>query len=81
MQGKGPALKRLLEERNIDASRVIYLGNDVNDLPCFELAGWSVAVADAYPEVIRAADFVLRKPGGGGAVRELCELIFKAIKT
>ena len=80
LQAKGPALMRLLEERNIDAAHVIYLGNDVNDLPCFEIAGWSVAVADAYPEVLRAADFILSKPGGGGALRELCELILKKIR-
>jgi 3-deoxy-D-manno-octulosonate 8-phosphate phosphatase KdsC-like HAD superfamily phosphatase len=34
-------------------------------------------VADAYPEVIRAADFVLSKPGGHGALRELCDLILQ----
>jgi YrbI family 3-deoxy-D-manno-octulosonate 8-phosphate phosphatase len=73
-------LERMLEERGIDPAHVVYIGNDFNDLPCFEIVGWSVAVADAYPEVIRAADFVLRKPGGGGAVRELCELILKAIQ-
>jgi N-acylneuraminate cytidylyltransferase len=77
VHAKGPALKRLLEEKNIDPAQVIYVGNDINDLPCFELAGWSVAVADAYPEVLRAADFTLSKPGGGGAVREVCELILK----
>jgi YrbI family 3-deoxy-D-manno-octulosonate 8-phosphate phosphatase len=80
LQAKGQALKRLLEEKNIDPAQVAYLGNDVNDLPCFELVGWSVAVADAYPEVIRAADFVLSRPGGGGAVRELCELILKKLR-
>jgi YrbI family 3-deoxy-D-manno-octulosonate 8-phosphate phosphatase len=79
-QAKGQALKRLLEEKNVDPAYVVYLGNDVNDLPCFEIVGWSVAVADAYPEVIRAADFVLSKPGGGGAVRELCELILKKLR-
>jgi YrbI family 3-deoxy-D-manno-octulosonate 8-phosphate phosphatase len=81
LQAKGPALKRLLEERGIDPARVVYVGNDVNDLLCFELVGWSVAVADAYPEVLRAADFILGKPGGSGAVRELCDLILNAIKT
>jgi len=81
LQAKGPALKRLLEERSIDPAHVVHVGNDVNDLPVFEIVGWSVAVADAYPEVIRAADFVLSKPGGGGAVREVCELILKAMKT
>jgi N-acylneuraminate cytidylyltransferase len=80
LHAKGQALKRLLEEKNVDAAQVVYVGNDLNDLPCFEIAGWSVAVADAYPEVVRAADFVLRKPGGGGAVRELCELILNAVR-
>jgi 3-deoxy-D-manno-octulosonate 8-phosphate phosphatase KdsC-like HAD superfamily phosphatase len=53
------------------------VGNDLNDLPCFEIAGWSVAVADAYPEVIRASDFVLSKAGGHGALRELCDLLLR----
>ncbi len=80
IQAKGPALMRLLEQKNVPAERVVYVGNDLNDLPCFEIAGWAVAVADAYPEVLRAADFVLSKPGGHGAVRELCEIILKKIE-
>jgi YrbI family 3-deoxy-D-manno-octulosonate 8-phosphate phosphatase len=72
---KGNALKDLLAERKIDPAHVVYIGNDINDLPCFALVGWSVAVADALPEVIRAADHVSSKPGGHGAVRELCDLI------
>ena len=80
LQAKGAALKRLMDERGIDASQVVHVGNDVNDLPVFEIVGWAVAVADAYPEVLRAADYVLSKPGGAGAVRELCDLILKSIQ-
>jgi N-acylneuraminate cytidylyltransferase len=76
---KGDALKKFLVEKNIDASQVVYLGNDFNDLPCYEIAGWSVAVADAYPEVLRAADLVLKTNGGFGALRELCDLILKEL--
>lgn len=79
MENKGVALRDVLEQKNLKAENIIYLGNDLNDLPCFEIAGWSVAVADACPEVIRAADHVLTKNGGHGAVRELCELILKHI--
>lgn len=78
LQDKAAVLRELLAERRLDASRVAYVGNDINDLPCFELAGWGVAVADALPEVIKAADHVLVKPGGRGAVRELCDLLLKA---
>jgi N-acylneuraminate cytidylyltransferase len=75
MQDKGRTMREVLAQKNIKAENVIYVGNDLNDLPCFEIAGWSVAVADAYPEVIRAADFVLTKTGGHGAIRELCEFV------
>ncbi|HXF84729.1 MAG TPA: acylneuraminate cytidylyltransferase [Anaerolineales bacterium] len=81
IRSKGEALRQLLAERNVDASQVIYIGNDLNDLPCFEIAGWAVAVADAYPEVLRAADYVLARPGGHGAVRELCEMVLKQIDS
>jgi N-acylneuraminate cytidylyltransferase len=79
IRSKGEALKKLLAEKKINAANVVYIGNDLNDLPCFEIAGWAVAVADAYPEVLQAADYVLAKPGGHGAVREVCELVLKNI--
>jgi len=77
IRGKGEALKKLLSEKKVNAAHVVYIGNDLNDLPCFEIAGWAVAVADAYPEVLRAADHVLTRAGGYGAVRELCELVLE----
>ncbi|MEP6896779.1 MAG: HAD hydrolase family protein, partial [Chloroflexota bacterium] len=77
LQDKGRVMREILAQKNIPAENVIYIGNDLNDLPCFEVAGWSVAVRDAFPEVIRAADYVLEKSGGQGALRELCDLILK----
>ncbi len=79
MQDKGRVMREILEKKKVKAENVIYIGNDLNDLPCFEIAGWSVAVADAYPEVIRAADYVLTKNGGHGAIRELCEIVLKEL--
>lgn len=81
MQDKGRVMREVLGQKNVKAENVIYVGNDLNDLPCFEIAGWSVAVADAYPEIIRAADFVLTKKGGQGAVRELCEMVLKNLSA
>ena len=75
LHDKGRVMRDVLEQKNIKAENVIYIGNDLNDLPCFEVAGWSVAVADAYPAVILAADHVLSKTGGHGALRELIDLI------
>lgn len=80
MQGvndKAERLRDYLADRQIDPVQVVYVGNDINDLPCFPLVGCAVAVADALPEVRRAADLVLTRNGGFGAVREICDLILK----
>jgi YrbI family 3-deoxy-D-manno-octulosonate 8-phosphate phosphatase len=78
---KAAAVNRLLLERNINASEAVFLGNDINDLPCFPLVGWAVAVADAMPEVARQADFVLTRPGGHAAVRELCDMLVEQLSS
>jgi len=80
MQGvkdKAERLTNFLAERGIDPAQVVYIGNDINDLPCFPLVGCAVAVADAMPDVLHAADLVLTQSGGFGAVREICERIVK----
>jgi YrbI family 3-deoxy-D-manno-octulosonate 8-phosphate phosphatase len=81
IHAKGEKMREVLAQKKIDAGNVIFVGNDINDLPCFEVAGWAVAVADAYPEVLRAADYILGKNGGHGAVREVCELVLKKIQA
>ncbi len=75
VEDKATLLRRLLEEWQVDPRFTVYLGNDVNDIPCFSLVGWAVVVADAHPQAKRAADKVLRTPGGFGAIRELVDLI------
>jgi YrbI family 3-deoxy-D-manno-octulosonate 8-phosphate phosphatase len=72
---KQQALDDWLCSRNITSASVIYLGNDVNDLPCLSKVGYPVVVADAHPDARRAARLVLETPGGFGAVRELADLI------
>jgi N-acylneuraminate cytidylyltransferase len=72
---KGTVLGQILLERAVPSDRVVYVGNDVNDLPCFPLVAWAAAVADAHPEVLVKADHRLAKAGGYGAVRELCDML------
>jgi YrbI family 3-deoxy-D-manno-octulosonate 8-phosphate phosphatase len=77
---KAEVLQQMIVERGIDPANTLYLGNDVNDLPCFPVVAYAVAVADAHPEVIVRADLVLDRSGGHGAVRELCDLLIKRLK-
>ncbi len=77
LREKGPALAALIHDRGVKNENVVYVGNDVNDLACFPIAAFAVAVADAHPRVRLAADLVLRKEGGHGAVRELCDILLE----
>jgi N-acylneuraminate cytidylyltransferase len=77
---KASALQKLFAERKIDPAAVVYMGNDVNDLPCFPIVGYAVAPADAHPEVLCRADRVTKLNGGHGAVRELCDFLLSRIK-
>lgn len=74
---KGKELQSLMADKGISSEQVVYLGNDINDLPCFPLVGLAAAVADAHPKVIERAQLVLSKNGGYGAVRELSDLLLE----
>jgi 3-deoxy-D-manno-octulosonate 8-phosphate phosphatase (KDO 8-P phosphatase) len=58
-------------------SGLVYLGNDINDLPVMERAGYSVAPNDAHPLVHAAASMVLPQNGGEGFVRAFIELFLR----
>src|SRR5262245_48313888 len=76
---KTEAFHRLLDERGVPAADVVFVGNDVNDLGCLRAAGCGLVVADAHPRARAEADGVLSRPGGHGAVREVCEAILFAL--
>jgi len=75
VDGKAEYLTNWCKAEGIDLSDVVYVGNDLNDLECFGIVGCAVAVGDAAQCVKDAADVVLTRPGGRGAIRELIESI------
>lgn len=72
---KVAALERWCTEQGIDAASVVFVGNDVNDVGVMGVVGCPVAVADAHETALRAAKAVTGRPGGHGAVREVCDAI------
>ena len=75
---KAQAVREIAERYGLSQDEIAYVGDDLNDLPAFEVAGLSIAVDNAAPEVKRAADFVTKRSGGAGAVREIIEMILKS---
>ncbi len=67
--------EELKAELNLDDQEIIYVGDDLPDLPVMQQVGFSCAVSNAQPEIKKVADYVTQRSGGRGAVREVCELI------
>ncbi len=72
---KGDCLSEILARERIDEARVIYVGNDLNDLPAMQLVGWPMAPNDAHPRILAQARHVIQRPGGAGVIRDLADLL------
>ena len=68
-------LEALRRRLGISAAETAAMGDDEPDIPMFEAAGLSACPADAVPAAKKAADLVLKRSGGHGAVREFIERI------
>jgi 3-deoxy-D-manno-octulosonate 8-phosphate phosphatase (KDO 8-P phosphatase) len=75
---KAGALAALCERLGIPASAVAMMGDDLPDLAAMGQVGLALAPANAVAEVKRAAQWVARRRGGDGAVREAVEMLLKA---
>jgi Cof subfamily protein (haloacid dehalogenase superfamily) len=68
---KASALTRVCAERGLRSEDVIAFGDMPNDLPMLEWAGHAVAVANAHPDLIAAADEVTTANDDAGVARVL----------
>lgn len=73
--------ERLRAEFNVAADECAHVGDDLPDVPLFNRCGFAVAVPHAPAAVQAHAHYVTRRDGGGGAVREVCELILAVQHT
>ncbi len=78
-QDKRAALEDIVEEYQLTLKEVAFVGNDVNDRSCLECVGLPIVVQDAFSEVAAIARYQTKRPGGYGAVREVCDLFERAL--
>lgn len=75
VEDKLRTLQAFTDSRRISLEEVAYVGDDLNDLPALRAVALPIAVADAVPQVLKAAAWVTSRRGGDGAVREVCDRI------
>ena len=81
IEDKAAAILDTCRELGVSPKQTMFVGNDINDISAFKSIGLPVAVADAYPEVFPHVLYRTAKPGGYGAVREVCDLVFHARRS
>ena len=74
---KAEAMRVLMRKYKLHLYEVAYIGDDINDLPAFEVAGVKIAVANASETLKSKADWVTPRSGGAGAVRDAIEEILR----
>lgn len=74
---KRPFLEKLQKDSGIKPEAMAYIGDDIFDIPLLKSVSFGATVPEAVDEVIESADYVTKRPGGNGAVREVCNYILK----
>ena len=77
---KFSCLKGMAAELEIGPEGIAFVGDDLPDLECMKWAGFSIAVADARPEILGVADWITPRLGGYGAVRDAAEYVLSLNK-
>jgi 3-deoxy-D-manno-octulosonate 8-phosphate phosphatase (KDO 8-P phosphatase) len=74
-RNKVEALEAVVGKTGVSLELVVFVGDDMIDLPPMQRVGFSMAPSDAYVRVREAADIVLQTAGGQGVAREVADLV------
>ena len=66
-----------LSNKNIDLSKTVYVGNDVNDYHAMKICSLKICPHDSHDSIKKISDFVLSKKGGQGIVTCMLEEVFR----
>lgn len=73
---KGEAIKRLAQLNGVDISETMSFGDGFNDIQLVETAGMGIAMANACPQVLKAADYITLSNDEDGVAAALDKFIF-----
>lgn len=72
---KASSVREFAKRHGISTEEILFVGNDINDLEAMAICGLSAAPSDAHDSVVERVDYVTKRPGGHGAVREVLDLL------
>lgn len=70
-------LEEYMEQYGLKPEQIVYVGDDIPDLPVMRKVGVAACPSDAAPEIRQICHFVSERPGGRGCVRDIIEQTLK----
>lgn len=74
---KPTVLKEYMQQHQLAAETVLYMGDDIPDLQVIQLAGLPCCPADAVQEIKEKSVYISHLTGGMGCVRDVIEKVMK----
>ena len=74
-EDKRAAFLDILKRYGVDASEVLYMGDELFDLPLLRKAGFSATVPNTSDEVKESVDYITIRESGKGCAREVIDLV------
>lgn len=79
VEDKKTIVSNYIKDNGYDVNKVMFIGNDLNDIEAMKVVGFTGAPKDAEEEILEYVDWVSTKNGGYGVIRELYRLISGAL--
>ncbi|ACC99010.1 3-Deoxy-D-manno-octulosonate 8-phosphate phosphatase, YrbI family [Elusimicrobium minutum Pei191] len=70
--------EEMLAKENLKPEEIVYIGDDIIDLPVLTKVGLAVCPSDGLDCVKECCQYITKAKGGKGCVREIVEIILKA---
>jgi 3-deoxy-D-manno-octulosonate 8-phosphate phosphatase (KDO 8-P phosphatase) len=77
VDSKVQVFNQFLADKQLSASQVLYMGDDIPDLEVMQLSGLPVCPADAVEDIKTISEYISPKDGGKGCVRDVLEKVLK----
>lgn len=71
-------VENLIQEHKLEKDKILFMGDDMPDLPVFDAIGVGCCPSDAVNELKKAADYISPLGGGRGCVRDVIEKVLKS---
>ncbi|RKY40474.1 MAG: phenylphosphate carboxylase subunit delta [Candidatus Makaraimicrobium thalassicum] len=75
------ALEKIRKRFRVSDEEICFVGDEIIDIPVLKRVGLAVSPPNAAEEVKSCVHLITGKPGGCGAVREVCDFILRSQGT